>query len=92
MTGNSQTSLRLSRAAAKLERAVLGADVGENDQRQDYLRATLSTGDNGETVATAFTKQDSAMLAKFADADCLVVRAPHAPAAKAGDGVDIIRL
>lgn len=74
------------------ETARLGVDLGENDQRQDYLRATLSTGDNGETVATPFSKQDSAMLAKFADADCLVIRAPHAPAIKAGREVEIIRL
>jgi len=32
------------------------------------------------------------MLAKFAEADCLVIRAPHAPAATAGDVVDIIAL
>lgn len=74
------------------ETALLGCDLGENDQRQDYLRATLSTGKNGETVATPFSKQDSAMLAKFADADCLVIRAPFAPPIKAGAEVEIIRL
>ena len=40
----------------------------------------------------AKARQDSAMMACFAAADCLVVRAPEAPAAKAGDQVLITRL
>jgi molybdopterin molybdotransferase len=32
------------------------------------------------------------MLTPLARADCLLVRAPHAPAAKAGDMCSIIRL
>ncbi|MFC1672810.1 gephyrin-like molybdotransferase Glp [Pseudomonadota bacterium] len=76
----------------QLEAAVLGADLGENDQRQDYLRAKLTVNLDGNTVATPFSKQDSAMLAKFAEADALLIRAPHAPAASAGDSVQIIRL
>jgi len=72
--------------------ARLGSDVGENDMRQDYLRATLSTGADGERVATPFSKQDSAMLAKFAEADCLVIRPPHAPAAQTGEMVEIVSL
>jgi len=72
--------------------AQLGTDLGENDERQDYLRATLVTNADGERIATPFSKQDSAMLAKFTEADCLVIRAPHAPAAKAGEAVDIIAL
>ena len=75
-----------------LQTAKLAADVGENDQRQEYSRATLSTDENGDCIATVFSKQDSAMLAKFAEADCLVIRSPHAPAAKAGETVDIIPL
>ena len=78
--------------ATHIESATLGVDLGENDQRQDYLRATLSVGANGEAVATPFSKQDSAMLAKFADADCLVIRAPFAPPIQAGAEVEIIRL
>ncbi|MBL4614704.1 MAG: molybdopterin molybdotransferase MoeA [Magnetovibrio sp.] len=73
-----------------MQTAQLADDLGANDQRQDYMRATLSIGPSGERIATLFAKQDSVMLAKFAQADCLVVRAPHAPAAQAGDVVDII--
>ena len=35
-------------------------------------------------VATPFAQQDSSMLVPLAAADCLVIRAPHAPAAEAG--------
>lgn len=78
--------------AQTIETATLGCALGENDQRQDYLRATLAVNTDGKTVATPFSKQDSAMLAKFADADCLVIRAPFAPPVQAGAEVEIIRL
>jgi len=72
--------------------ALLGRDLAANDQRQDYLRARLSRNGDGSTVATPFEAQDSSMLALFAAADCLVVRAPHAPPAKAGERVDVLTL
>ncbi len=70
--------------------ARLGRDLGPNDRREDYLRATLTTDADGRLVATPFTTQDSSMLATLARADCLVRRPPHAPAAKAGEIVDIV--
>lgn len=79
-------------AGITIETAVLGRDLGENDERQDYMRASLSVGQDGALTATPFDKQDSSMLARFREADCLVVRPAHAPAAKAGAPVDIIRL
>jgi molybdopterin molybdotransferase len=72
--------------------AILGRDLGANDKRQDYLRATLTTDAQGRPVATPFDRQDSSMVATLARADCLIVRAPHAPAAKAGDPVTIVAL
>jgi molybdopterin molybdotransferase len=36
-------------------------------------------------------RQDSAMMAFLAQADALVIRPPHAPAAKAGAPVKILR-
>jgi molybdopterin molybdotransferase len=74
------------------ETALLGADLPANDERQDYLRATLSRDAQGRAVAQAFGRQDSSMLATLAHADCLIVRPPRAPAAKAGDAVEIVRL
>ncbi len=70
--------------------ALLGRDLIANDQRQEYLRANLGHDADGNLVATPFTAQDSAMMARFAAADCLIVRPPLAAAAKAGARVEII--
>ena len=76
----------------RFETAITSADLSENDKREDYLRATLKRLDNGQLVATAFGRQDSSMLRRLSDADCLIVRAPHGPAVKAGGAVPILRL
>jgi len=68
--------------------AILGADMGANDNRQDYVRASLSA----DGVATPFTVQDSAMLSSLAKAGCLIIRPPFAPAARAGDSVPAVML
>lgn len=72
--------------------AVLGSAMVSNDQRQDYIRATLQRGNQGQLVATPFPKQDSSMQRVFAQADCLIIRPPHAPAAKAGEHVQVLLL
>lgn len=72
--------------------AVLGRDLPENDKRAEYMRATISFAADGTRVATPFEKQDSAMLAKFSHADCLVYRDPFAPPAKKGERVEIVML
>jgi molybdopterin molybdotransferase len=72
--------------------ARLGAALRANDRREDYLRATLARGADGGTVATPFKAQDSSMMATLAKADGLIVRAPEAPALKAGDAVEVIPL
>jgi molybdopterin molybdotransferase len=72
--------------------ALLGRDLEANDRRQEYLRAKLTRDDDGNLVATPFEKQDSGMMARLAAADCLVVRPPLAPAAAAGDRVEILML
>ncbi|MCC7273687.1 MAG: molybdopterin molybdotransferase MoeA [Alphaproteobacteria bacterium] len=72
--------------------AVLGVDLAANDRREDYLRATLAQGLDGGVVATPFATQDSSNLSRLVAADCLVVRAPHAPPARAGDRVRVVRL
>jgi molybdopterin molybdotransferase len=75
-----------------VERAALGCALHPNDERADYMRATLTTAPDGTPVATPFPKQDSSMLAPLARADCLLVREPFAPAADAGSPCDIINL
>jgi len=72
--------------------ARLGGDLQANDLRQDYLRATLTRAQDGAPVATALNLQDSSVLRVLAGADALIVRAPHAPAAKAGDSCRIVPL
>lgn len=72
-----------------MQTARLGADVAENDERQDYLRATLSQ-DGGILIATPFPKQDSSMLARLQQADCFVVRPPRAAALRVGEQVPIL--
>jgi molybdopterin molybdotransferase len=74
------------------EQALLGCDLPENDGRADYLRSSLTPGHDGRPVATPFAVQDSSMLAPLARADCLLLREPHAPAAKAGSRCAIIKL
>ena len=74
------------------ETALLAAGLPANDERQDYLRATLARDAQGRATARAFERQDSSMLANLAHADCLIVRPPPAPAAKAGEPVEILRL
>jgi molybdopterin molybdotransferase len=74
------------------ETALLGRDVGENDVREDYLRARLEERSDGTLIATPVNHQDSSLLANLAAAQALVVRAPFAPAAKAGTACEILRL
>jgi molybdopterin molybdotransferase len=74
------------------ESASLGSDLPENDERADYLRATLAPGGNGGWVATPLPVQDSSMMAALAKADCLVIREPFAPPAKAGSACAILKL
>jgi molybdopterin molybdotransferase len=69
--------------------AKLGSDLKPNDGRQDYLRARVELK-NGERIATPFAVQDSSMLSTFARADALIVRAPQAPACRAGDFVQVL--
>lgn len=71
--------------------ARLARDMGANDTRQDYVRARIVVQD-GELWADPFDVQDSSMQAVFAAADALILRAPHAPAAHAGDRVEVLSL
>ena len=64
--------------------AVFGVEVAANDERQDHLRAGAHRRDDGTLVVEPFGRQDSSMLATLARADALVIRPPHAPAAKVG--------
>ena len=75
-----------------IESAELGRDLAANDERADYLRASLSLTADGRPVATPFGLQDSSILVNLARADCLVIREPYAPSASAGSPCRIMRL
>lgn len=85
------------------ETAILGKDLPANRDRQDYMRASLSVQDFDIVlprgmkglrlpVATANPVQDSSLLSILERSDALIVRPPHAPAARAGEPCRIIRL
>ena len=74
------------------ESALLGRDLGANDVREDYLRARLEKRSDGTLIVTPVNHQDSSLLANLAAAQALVIRAPFAPAAKAGASCEILRL
>ncbi|MFZ5674684.1 MAG: gephyrin-like molybdotransferase Glp [Pseudomonadota bacterium] len=73
-------------------KARLGADLPANDLRQDYLRATVARGGDGSYEATPFRLQDSSMQRALTEAQGLIIRPPFAPAARAGDLVDLLPL
>ena len=75
----------------RLDRARLGANLPANDERADYLRATLADGPDG-LVVTPLPSQDSSLMAPLAKADCLVIRDAYAPAAVAGSDCVIVKL
>ena len=73
-----------------LSEAILGCDMPQNDERQDYLRATLKDGPDGPIV-TPLPHQDSSLMAPLAKAGCLLIRPPHAPLAAAGSRCVILK-
>lgn len=76
--------------AMPTDSALLGADLPENDERADYLRATLEQSSQGP-IATPFAVQDSSMMVPLAKADCLIIREPYAPASAAGSRCVIVK-
>ena len=70
--------------------ARLAVDLPANGLRQDYMRASLGRGPDGILVATPAANQDSSLVKTMARADGLIVRAPHAEPAKAGDACRVI--
>jgi molybdopterin molybdotransferase len=63
-----------------------------NGARQHYMRAVSHRGDDGLLHVAALPAQHSSLVATLAQADCLVVRPPHANAAAAGSTVPILPL
>lgn len=70
---------------ARIDRA-----LAANDERQDYLRATLRADDGGELLASPFERQDSSMISLLAKSEALIVRPPFDPPLAEGDMVKVI--
>jgi molybdopterin molybdotransferase len=76
--------------SAPVESAELGCDLPANDERADYLRATLKLSPD-RLIASPFPIQDSSMMVPLSQADCLVIREPYEPAAKTGSRCRIVK-
>lgn len=73
------------------ESAILGEDLSANDQREEYMRAQIKDTPEGLRVFP-FQSQDSSILSLLHQADCLLIRPAHAPAAQQGDACSIIKI
>jgi molybdopterin molybdotransferase len=73
------------------EPARLAVALGPNGARQTYVRAKLARGGDGAVLASPVESQDSSLIKTLARADALIVRAPRAPPAEAGEPCRIIR-
>ena len=71
---------------------MLGSNLEANDERQDYLRASALWRADGRLEVTPARRQDSAMFAVFAKADCLIKRPPFAEKCGIGDLVPVLPL
>ncbi|MBM1219240.1 molybdopterin molybdotransferase MoeA [Ponticoccus sp. SC2-23] len=71
--------------------ARLAAPVRANGPRAHYMRARLDQTDSGPTIRS-FDRQDSSLLTVLSEANALLIRPPHAPAADAGEAVTYLPL
>ena len=79
-------------AARREAMATTTVAIPANDHRQDYIRARLLKEASGKISVESFGKQDSSLMKQFSQADCLIVRPPHAPELPAGMPCPILLL
>jgi molybdopterin molybdotransferase len=72
------------------ENARLTCPIDKTGERDDYLRAIVTSDEDGLAVEP-FSQQDSSMLALLATANSLLFRPAGAPPAAAGETVKIVR-
>ncbi len=70
----------------------LATAMPANGPRQHYARAILSTDSKGQMTVRPVHSQDSSLLAALAEADALIVQAPHAPKLPQGAEVEVLLL
>ena len=79
-------------AGPTLIHARLAGSLKANGPREHWMRARLEVGADGVLTARPFAEQDSSLVSIFARADALLRRQADAPAANAGDVVELLRL
>jgi molybdopterin molybdotransferase len=79
-------------ADAAPQQAILAVPLEAGGPRQHYMRARLSNSSGGQMTVAPLPSQDSSLVSILANADCLIIRPPRAPAAQTGDSVEIMRL
>jgi molybdopterin molybdotransferase len=79
-------------AADVVATAILDGSLAANDQRRDYVRASMEVGPDGQRRVTPFAAQDSSMQHTFRSSQALIIRVPFADAVHAGDRVTILVL
>jgi molybdopterin molybdotransferase len=67
-------------------------DLPANGEREHWMRARLTHGADGVLWVRPLRDQDSSLVTIFADADALVRRVRQAPAAAAGETVEVLIL
>lgn len=78
-------------AEPQLLQARLAAPLAANGPREHWMRARL-TPEGGALIAEPYRDQDSSLVTVFAAADALLRRSASAPAAEAGELVDVLPL
>jgi molybdopterin molybdotransferase len=79
-------------AALPMLSARVATPLPATGPREHWMRATLTSGEDGGLVARPFGEQDSSLVSVFAQADALLRRPAGAPAAEAGAVVEVLRL
>lgn len=75
-----------------IQRAHTATPLPAGNLREEYLRAVLTIDQEGRAQVRAAEKQDSSLLSPFLTANALIHRPIKAPAAAAGDLVNIVIL
>lgn len=70
--------------------AELDGEIPENDHREEYMRATFTNASGESLRVKPFEKQDSSMLSRLSEADCLIRRPAHSEPLKHGQAVEVI--
>lgn len=68
------------------------SDLSSNGPRETYLRGRIVYDAEGLPALKPFADQDSSLISVFSESDALIRRKANAPALKAGERVEYVRL